>query len=374
MKKLLLAMSISVISVGGFAQQNNAEFTPFPSKMNPPSVSARALWDIQLDVSPTTVGSALAGAFWTGTEFWVSQWNSDTLYTLDATGAVTSGPFTIAGLTGARSFTSDGTSLYVGANTPYIFKINPTTKTLVDSISVPDVPLCRYVTYDQTLNGGAGGFWTGTFNSDIVAVKMTGDTLKSIPAATHGLTGIYGIALDKYSIGGPYLWLFDQNGGTGAILNQFKLDGTPTGLTHDTQTDLAGGANTGVAGGVFITSTFKSGQKTIGGINQGNSLFCYELNEPNSIGSINASEFDLSVFPNPSSYSSNVSFKLKSESKVGVEVYNLMGSLVYKVNPEMMSTGKHVIAIDQKNLENGCYYVKLTIGNNTVSTKISIAK
>lgn len=368
-KKLHFVMSLLVVSATSFAQQNNSEAAPFPSTFN--SGSERALWTIQLDADPKPIALGLAAACWTGTEFWVSKWSNDSMFTANASGAMTS-TFTIAGVTGARSITTDGTFLYMGANTASIFKVDPVTKTLVGTITT-SVTNCRYVAYDPTLNAGAGGFWTGAYGSDITAVSMTGTTLSTILASTHGLTGIYGMAYDPYSSGGPYLWAYDQDA-SGATLQQLDMTGTMTGLSHDTQVDLAGGAGGGLAGGLFITNSFVTGQKTIGGINQGLSLFAYELSNPSGISSIDKNNFDLSVYPNPSASSSSVKFKLNTEEVVVIEICNLLGDVVSKVASEKMTAGTHTIKLDNSNLSNGSYFVKLTAASTTASSKFVVIK
>ena len=86
-------------------------------------VTPTALWDIQdfyaLDTICSTAGG-FAGICWTGSEWWVSQWNKDSLYTLDANGNLTAS-FKITGVgtaaSGVRSMTFDGTTLYAADNT-----------------------------------------------------------------------------------------------------------------------------------------------------------------------------------------------------------------------------------------------------------------
>ncbi|HEY0029253.1 MAG TPA: T9SS type A sorting domain-containing protein [Bacteroidia bacterium] len=370
-KKLHVIFSLLVVSASGFAQQNDSEIAPFVSTVQTSVSTERALWTVQLDVNPTTISPGIAAACWTGTEFWVAKWANDTMFTLNAAGGITSGPFVIAGLTGVRSITTDGTTLYAGANTSSIFKINPVTKTVIGTITTT-VANCRYVTYDPTLNAGAGGFWTGSYGSDITAVSLTGAALSTIAAATHGLTGIYGMAYDPYSTGGPYLWAYDQTGG--GMLHQLTMSGTPTGLTHNTQTDLAGGTGTALAGGLFVSNSFVSGMKTIGGVSQGTSLFAYELSDPLSVGSIDGNDFDLSVYPNPSSVASEIRFTIASEDFVALEVYSVLGSVVYKVNAQQLNSGMHSFAIDGSNLENGTYFVKLTVGNITAGSRFIVMK
>ena len=243
------------------------------------SLQAQAqLWNIQLDKDPTILGSGLAGVIWTGTEFWCAAWATADIYVADANGnALSPASFTIPGVSGTRSMTTDGIHIYIGTAASSIFKVDPITKTLISTIST-SVPACRYLTYDPTLDNGNGGFWTGAYASDIVAVSMTGATLSSISAAIHGLSGIYGMAFDGYSTGGPYLWAFDQ-GGNGSDIIQLSITGTPTGVSHDATTDLGTGGS-GLAGGLFICNNFITGTNSIIGLSQGISLFSYELADP----------------------------------------------------------------------------------------------
>jgi thiol-disulfide isomerase/thioredoxin len=241
------------------------------------SLQAQAqLWNIQLDKDPTTLGSGLAGVIWTGTEFWCAAWATADIYVADANGnALSPASFTIPGVSGTRSMTTDGIHIYIGTAATSIYKVDPITKTLTSTIST-SVPACRYLTFDPTLDNGNGGFWTGAYASDIVAVSMTGATLTSISATTHGLSGIYGMAFDGYSTGGPYLWAYDQ-GGNGSDIIQLSITGTQTGINFDANTLGAGG---GTAGGLFICNNFVTGTNSVIGINQGTSLFALELADP----------------------------------------------------------------------------------------------
>lgn len=279
MKKISLLIAGFVLVTGGFAQQNSTcttcETSPNPSSKN--QLNNKALWTVQLDQDPTTIGTGLAGMIWTGSEFWVAEWNSNQMYTVNAAGAST-GSFTISGLSGTRCFTTDGTSIYAGNNTSTIYIINPATKTVTGTITT-SVSNIRWCAYDPTLNGNNGGFHVGTWGTDITQVSMAGATLSTIPAATHGLTGMYGMAYDGFSTGGPYLWAFDQ----GTSPNQCDLvqlnasTGVPTGLVHDATSDLT---LPGIAGGVFVCNNYVSGKNSIMGISQGGSLFSYELADP----------------------------------------------------------------------------------------------
>jgi len=291
MKKITLLIASFAMLVGANAQTEVAPFNPNKYSHN----YDKALWDIQLDVDPTTVVPSLAGVAWTGTEIWAAKWNSDTIVTYDAAGTST-GTFTIPTVIGTRSITTDGTSMYIGTAASTIYIVDKTTKSVTGTINVP-VGDVRYCTYDPTLDGGSGGFWTGNFTTDWTAVSMSGATLSSITAATHGLSSVYGLAYDPYSAGGPFLWAYDQGAsGTGADIVQLTMTGTQTGVVHNTLLDLQGG-NTGIAGGLFITNSFSTGTSSIMGMNQGASLFAYELAGPTGINDVvNSNTF--TIYPN----------------------------------------------------------------------------
>ena len=365
-KKLPFMFTALSLSLASFAQQNLSEMaptylgeTPTTNQQIVNSSSDRAFWDVQLDVNPTTIVGGLAGVCWIGNEFWVSRWGNDTLYVLDASGAQVGLPFVIAGVTGTRCITWDGTSVYLGTNGTSIYKVNPTTKTLTSTIST-SVPNIRYCTYDPTLNSSAGGFWCGTWTTDITAVSMTGATLTTIPAASHGLSGIYGMAYDGYSLTGPFLWAFDQTAGsTDALLVQLDMSGNPTGVVHDTHSDLTGTPpNTGISGGLFITNSFVTGEFTIGGLSQNVSLFAYELASGAGVEENNA--VTLSIYPNPAN--NNLTISTNSNSVENVNVYAMNGQLV-------LSNSLNSKTIDVSSLEAGVYLIQVQTENGIASQR-----
>lgn len=273
----------------------DAEAYPgYQGPSNEPGYQPDAMWDIQLDINATagtsSVGMA-AGHFIKNAqipagEFWVSKWASDTLIRFDATGAFLQ-KFTIAGLTGVRALAWDGTYLYAGTNTTTIYRIDPVTKLVVaPNINSGSANTVRHISYDPTLDGGAGGFWVGNFGTDIDAIGMTGTLLTTIPASSHGLTGMYGSAYDPYTTGGPYLWIFNQGGANTTQIERINIATGTTSPLHSRNVFLdfqtTNSLTSGLAGGLFITDQFVSGQNTIGGVIQGtpnNVLFAYELSD-----------------------------------------------------------------------------------------------
>jgi len=246
----------------------------------------KAHWDVQLSFNATdsaagSIGQAAIALV--NNEIWTSKWASDTMIRFDIDGTMIE-KFSIAGLTGTRSITSDGTYLYFGTNTNTIYRVDPVTKTLAPPhITSAAINTSRFLTYDATLNGGAGGFWSGNFNTDIEAISMTGTLLTSIPATTHTLTGMYGAAVDNYSTGGPYLWVFHQGGANNSQVTAISLTtGLPTTFTYDMFPVLQSiyGSTSGLAGGCFVTNQLIPGEVSFMGLFQGtpeNIVFAIEL-------------------------------------------------------------------------------------------------
>lgn len=282
MIKPLLLTGIMLAFASQAQEMNGAEHAPHT--LNTPMPGAKALWDVQHSFDATTAANGsmgLAGVAYVNNEIWASLWASDTIIRYSSTGTLID-KINIAGLSGTRSITTDGTSLYMGNNTNTITIVNPSTQVVTGTITSAASVTSRFLTYDPTLDGGNGGFWTGNFSTDIVSISMSGTVLSTIPAATHTLTGMYGAAYDGATLGGPYLWVYDQGGSNSSQLVALQLPaGTLTGLTHDVFTDIGPtlGVTSSLAGGAFFSSNYYPGQNSIMVISQGspvNTFIAYD--------------------------------------------------------------------------------------------------
>ncbi|MBK6988593.1 MAG: PKD domain-containing protein [Bacteroidetes bacterium] len=80
-------------------------------------------------------------------------------------------------------------------------------------------------------------------------------------------------------------------------------------------------------------------------------------------------EIGFSVYPNPYDQSASIEYNLKNTSKVSVEVYNMMGSIVHSFAAgEVQSAGKHTYNFSGN--ASGVYYVKVTADGKTAVQKI----
>lgn len=333
MKKILL-FSVCAVTSMTFAQ-NQTIITKNGGEMssvvdNTPIPSNKAMWDVQFstDVTSAAGSSGQAAVAFVNNEFWTSRWANDTLYRFSNTGALLE-TFTIAGLTGTRSITTDGTHLYMGCATMNIYKVDPVTKSLVSTIPSSAGVESRFLAYDATLDGGAGGFWTGNFGTDIVAVSMTGSMLSSIAAATHTLTGMYGATVDPSGPLGKVLWVFHQGGANNSQMTAIDLNtGLNSGVTRDVFTDIATthSLTSGLAGGAFFTTAYNGG-KSLVALVQGtpsNVIVVYDADLTNSLGENQSNQ--LSVYPVPATDKITVSME---EAATGIaQLVDLNGKAV----------------------------------------------
>jgi len=146
----------------------------------------------------------------------------------------------------------DGTYYYTALNsspsTIYKFTINP--PALVASIPIVFTGssiTVNGIAYDPTYNTNQGGFWVSSGNSAIVLLDITGKEVNRIPDANiSSLNDRFGLALDYWSPGGPYLWSYGANGNNNLTISQigniYSTDpttrGIPTGLSKDVAQDM----------------------------------------------------------------------------------------------------------------------------------------
>jgi hypothetical protein len=89
---------------------------------------------------------------------------------------------------------------------------------------------------------------------------------------------------------------------------------------------------------------------------------------------INNPEFEqgVAVYPNPFEAYTNVTFTLDKSEKASVDVFDMFGKKVYSVLPFEFGAGQNNIRVNNVNLSNGMYILRLTIGNQIVTRKISV--
>ncbi len=366
MKKIYILLTAVIVSSGIlFGQQtttgNLSEVAPGFNSNNP-IPTPQTPWQLlfSYDITAGGSGAGYAGVVAFGSEFWVSRWANDTIANFSITGTLIS-KFTIPGVTGVRSMTTDGTYIYAGANTASIFKIDPVTRTLVSTIAVSGVPNVRYCTYDASLPG----FWVGTYATDFSLVNMSGVIQSSVLATSHLLTATYGLALDNVSPNGPFLWAAHQTQSPSNLADLIQVNvasGMQTAVIHNVTSDIGVGGD--LAGGIFIIPT----PLTLIGVLQAtpsNLLYSYDIAGLSSANEINNEAASVSAYPNPSTGMVNIHVKRTNNDPMEIQIFDVTGKVVFESNEVGMNN-----LIDISAFTAGIYSVTVTGKNGVYSTEL----
>ncbi|MCP4631376.1 MAG: T9SS type A sorting domain-containing protein [candidate division Zixibacteria bacterium] len=86
-------------------------------------------------------------------------------------------------------------------------------------------------------------------------------------------------------------------------------------------------------------------------------------------------EIELSQnYPNPFNALSSIKYGLPEDSKVCIEVYNLLGQKVEILFDGRQDAGYHSIQWDASNYSSGIYFYKLTTENKTLTKRMTLLK
>jgi hypothetical protein len=284
-----------------------------------PGNSVQGLWDVRFVWDPVELSgyNQHAGVVYARGFFYTSKWNgTDTLFVFDSTGAFVQ-VLRIPSIGAVRSLTYDGQFIYASNNTRNIQVINPVTRTRVRQFAVPtSVGNVRWITYNPQGSNGAGSFFCGNWDTPIFQVnKPTGTTatlINNIPAATHGLTGMYGVAYEANGANSVF-WAFDQGqDASAAVVVQLNATGVPTGVTHDVDPDCINPP--GSAGGIFLGDVPGYSGKTLVCLNQGAGLVGYDISPPAFDAAIDSlsNSFSYAAWPKNSGLSVTYGGRVKS--------------------------------------------------------------
>jgi hypothetical protein len=82
-------------------------------------------------------------------------------------------------------------------------------------------------------------------------------------------------------------------------------------------------------------------------------------------------DFSLTVFPNPISSESVVSFSLNSRSAVKIELIDLQGRTVSTIVNNILNPNKYSYKINN-DISSGIYFIKTAIGGSVITKKFSV--
>lgn len=89
------------------------------------------------------------------------------------------------------------------------------------------------------------------------------------------------------------------------------------------------------------------------------------------VNEIEAKDFNLMVYPNPTQSQLNINFNLKSESKVQIKLYDVIGKEMKTIiNPSNFESGDYSFRANISELATGMYFMKLNINSREITVKI----
>lgn len=244
----------------------------------------KATWDIMYNWTTNAAGQQ--GIGYDGTNFFTAKWNDAGKFVKYTNAGAVVDSFVIATVGGIRDLAYDGQFFYGGASTAVIYQMNFANQSLVSSITATGKTI-RHCTFDPSADNGNGGFWIGNW-TDLFLVSRTGAVLAT---STATLESIYGSAYDDVTEGGPYLWLFAQEGTDNRVhIKQFNISTLALTGVEKIANDIPGyDAVNGIAGGLETYKDLNTGKLVlVGNIQQDpNLIFGYELGviaSPNAPG------------------------------------------------------------------------------------------
>lgn len=257
-------------SIGtGFINESrmDAEVAPASHTIHRPVTIGDELF--QIDAETSTGSAVLLGVEYVDGEYWVTAGGITTaedpnyLYQLDSSGSVIDSWLqSTTSLWGWRDLAYDGTYLYT-SDSAVVEQIDPETGQATGiTIPCPDNP-CRAMAYDPATDH----FWTKNFSGPLYEFDRTGAVVNSF---TNALA-TYGAAWDTWSPGGPFLWLWSQDG---PAPNQMALatqidpgTGDPTGVSF-LGSAIGGSSDDNLAGGATINPDIVPGMLVFAGLHQ----------------------------------------------------------------------------------------------------------
>lgn len=106
----------------------------------------------------------------------------------------------------------------------------------------------------------------------------------------------------------------------------------------------------------------------------GNNVYLDEINLNGTPAGIEdfTSSLNFTIYPNPSTENTSVSFDLTEKQKVNVKVYDVLGNEVSTIVNTTLPEGEYKYEVNSSTLASGIYFVKLTAGNYSITKKLIV--
>ena len=267
-----------------------------------------------------TIALASDGEF-----FYVGRHNNGSITKLDLEGNQVGSNFSISQVNGYTTLAYDGRYFWGALQTTTIHKIDMQADPPVRIGTIVSPVKVTYCSYDKSADGGNGGLWVGSWDTDLVLLSLSGTELRRISASTHGLSGTIATVIDNVNPGGPYFWTISSVQNEPPIMRQLYYNtGVPTGESFNLFTEgFTEATNSG--GGMIIMTDLVPGTSTLAVLIQNSKVLGFNLNSiAGESLDIGVSALDLKEYINATNISNyTVSGKVKNYGKEKITSFNI---------------------------------------------------
>lgn len=131
----------------------------------------------------------------------------------------------------------------------------------------------------------------------------------------------------------------------------------------------------GLASPGFFALYYGSNQYIIQGMGDFGSVMGTDFTTDDDTGIEDlTSETEVKVYPNPFSNYTNVVLNTAEVSHISVNMYNILGELVYQSDEGILAAGEQQIRISSEGLENGIYFLQLKVNEEMITRRVTVAK
>lgn len=96
------------------------------------------------------------------------------------------------------------------------------------------------------------------------------------------------------------------------------------------------------------------------------------VKDPLSVGTVVASNNEMTVFPNPATSVVNVKYEFANNANAVITVYDMTGKVVYKKEMGKVYAGERQFAVSTDNFTAGLYMIELAVDDKKLVTKFSV--
>jgi hypothetical protein len=108
-----------------------------------------------------------------------------------------------------------------------------------------------------------------------------------------------------------------------------------------------------------------------------NNCYIDNINLDGTVGiaPVTSDAYHLLVYPNPMSTEATISYNLAGEQSVNIGLYDLTGRELKELANGNQLAGQHTMNLNNEDLSDGIYFIKMNAGNsNTVTKKLIVIK